>query len=218
MHPTLFPLEPLTVAVPTVPGLRYVPDYIGPWEQREILSTVDAGRWETQFERRIQGYGYRYLRGMSAADTPEYVGPLPDWAASLSHRLRDDGLTGRVPDQLLVNEYEPGQGIAPHIDYAPFDRTVVSISLGSACLMDIIHTQTGERHEILLEPGSALVLQDEARYLWKHGIARRRSDVIAGQVVPRGRRVSLTFRNVLEPVAKPSLVLYRRRGPLGRRI
>jgi alkylated DNA repair dioxygenase AlkB len=40
-----------------------------------------------------------------------------------------EGISDRVFDQVLVNEYLPGQGIALHRDYLPFDRTVVSLSL-----------------------------------------------------------------------------------------
>jgi alkylated DNA repair dioxygenase AlkB len=43
---------------------------------------------------------------------------------------------------------------------------------------------------------SLLVLSGDARYGWQHGIAPRRSDRIDGQLVQRGRRVSLTFRQV----------------------
>merc|ERR1719401_180619 len=48
---------------------------------------------------------------------------------------------------------------------------------------------------IWLPANSLLVLRGEARYAWQHGIAWRRTDHLAdGEVVPRTRRVSLTFR------------------------
>jgi alkylated DNA repair dioxygenase AlkB len=85
-------------------------------------------------------------------------------------------ITNRAFDQLLVNEYLPGQGIALHRDYEPFDRTVVSLSLLSSCVMDFYHPARGRRESLLLEPRSLLVLCDEARYEWQHGIARRKTD------------------------------------------
>jgi alkylated DNA repair dioxygenase AlkB len=51
-------------------------------------------------------------------------------------------------------------------------------------------------HELLLQPRSLLVLRGPARYNWRHGIPRRHSDIIDGRRVPRGRRVSMTFRTV----------------------
>ena len=45
------------------------------------------------------------------------------------------------PSFALVNEYLPGQGIALHLDYQPFDRTVASLSLLSPCVMEFRHAQ-----------------------------------------------------------------------------
>lgn len=47
-----------------------------------------------------------------------------------------------------------------------------------------------EKKEIQLSRRSLLVMHGEARYKWKHGIAKRISD--AGK--KRTRRISLTFR------------------------
>jgi hypothetical protein len=44
-----------------------------------------------------------------------------------------------------------------------------------------------------------LVLSDEARYDWEHGIARRKNDRWQGLVVPRARRLSVTFRLLKRP-------------------
>ena len=95
---------------------------------------------------------------------------------------------------MLVNEYLPGQGIALHRDYEPFDRTVVSLSLLSACVMDFRHVKSGRLESLLLEPRSLLVLSDEARYEWEHGIAPRKNDRWEGVTIPRARRLSVTFR------------------------
>jgi alkylated DNA repair dioxygenase AlkB len=95
---------------------------------------------------------------------------------------------------MLVNEYFPGQGIALHRDYEPFDRTVVSLSLSAGSLMEFRHARDGRRESLYLERRSLLVLSDEARYDWQHGIASRKSDRWRGKVIPRERRLSITFR------------------------
>jgi alkylated DNA repair dioxygenase AlkB len=105
-----------------------------------------------------------------------------------------EGISERPFDHMLVNEYLPGQGIALHRDYSPFDRTVVSLTLLSPCVMDFRRTSDGRAESLLLEPRSLLVLSDEARYQWQHGIARRKSDRWHGIRIPRGRRLSVTFR------------------------
>lgn len=100
------------------------------------------------------------------------------------------------PDQIIVNEYLPGQGISEHIDCTPcFGGTICSLSLGSSCLMDF--TKGALKQSILLEPRSLLILKSDSRYLWKHGIASRRIDKLRSLQIKRERRISLTFRNVI---------------------
>ena len=71
-----------------------------------------------------------------------YVRSL-EWAAELAQRLHHDGYGAQQPDQLIVNEDEPSQGIAGHVDCIPcFDDTILSISLGSACVMMFTHTRS----------------------------------------------------------------------------
>lgn len=180
-----------------IPGLSYVPDYLSPSEQTELLLIIDAQPWLTDLKRRVQHYGYRYDYKKRAIDSSMYLGALPDWAQRLAQRLHDDGHIAVVPDQLILNEYLPGQGISPHVDCVPcFGDTILSLSLGSPCVMDFTSLK-GKRHiPVLLEAGSLVVMKDESRYQWKHAIAPRLRDVYNGTTVVRGRRISLTFRKV----------------------
>jgi alkylated DNA repair dioxygenase AlkB len=107
-------------------------------------------------------------------------------------------------DQMLVNEYLPGQGISLHRDYEPFGRTVVSLSLLSPCVMDFRHPASGRKGRLLLQRRSLLVLSDDARYVWEHGIAARKKDAWHGLSVGRGRRLSVTFRYLRE--RRPALL------------
>jgi alkylated DNA repair dioxygenase AlkB len=182
-----------------IEGLRYLPDYLSPEEAERHLAAVDASPWLTELQRRVQHYGWRYDYRRRVVDPSLYLGPLPEWARELAERLYHDGLVEAVPDQLIVNEYEPGQGIAPHVDCVPcFGPTVLSLSLGAACRMEFTEPETRAKESLLLEPGSLLVLQRDARYRWQHSIAARKSDPNdGGPNRPRGRRISLTFRTVI---------------------
>ena len=127
------------------------------------------------------------------------IGPLPDWLQSLGQRLHQDCHMPAEPDQVIVNEYQPGQGISSHIDCEPcFENLIVSLSLGSSCVMDFTHKRDSTKKiPVWLAPRSIIVLRDESRYNWLHGIAPRKSDQLAGQTYERQRRVSLTFRKVI---------------------
>jgi len=191
-------LEPDTIEIP---GFTYIEDYIDVDDQNQLLTAIDQQEWSIKLGRRIQHYGYRYdYQNGSLASTKD-LGPLPDWAASLANRLvADNRLTTKIPDQVIVNEYEPGQGIASHIDCIPcFGKTIMTLSLASCCVMDFTHSQTNQKASVLLLPGSLTVMQGDARYNWEHGIAARKTDQYKGRELVRTRRVSVTFREVLFP-------------------
>jgi len=78
-----------------------------------------------------------------------------------------------------------------------FGNVIVSVTLGSGCEINFSSLKSKAHVAFYLESGSLFVIQDEARYGWKHGILPRKSDEFAGQILPRGRRVSLTFRTVV---------------------
>jgi alkylated DNA repair dioxygenase AlkB len=191
---TLFPLDVTESDVPPIPGLRYLPDYLTEADERALVEAIDASPWNAEWKRRRQPYGGGYGKA-------DQVPPIPDWGRRLADRLFAGGVTDTPFDQMLVNEYRPGQGISRHRDYAPYGRTVVSLSLLSACVMDFRHPPTGRTEHLLLERRSLLVLSDEARYEWEHGIAPRKRDAWHGVPVERGRRLSVTFRFV-DPAAR----------------
>lgn len=180
-----------------VPGLGYHPEYLGEAEEGGLLKAIDAEPWITDLKRRVQHYGYRYDYKARRVDPAMYLGPLPDWARPLAARLAREGLMPAEPDQLIVNEYEPGQGIAAHVDCVPcFGPAICSVTLGSRCTMELTALGGEGREDLLLERRSLLVLTGDARYRWRHAIPARKSDRVDGVAVPRRRRVSLTFRNI----------------------
>lgn len=181
-----------------VPGLRYLRAYLSPEEHERFLTTIDQQSWLTSLKRRVQQYGYRYDYKSRSVTTSMFLGPLPDWLAGLADRLHREGWVARVPDQAIINEYEPGQGISAHVDCEPcFGETVLSVTLGSSCLMVFSSLRSEEQVPLLVEPRSLVVMAGDARYHWKHAIPARKTDVYAGKTFERQRRVSLTFRTVI---------------------
>ena len=175
-----------------------VPGFVLDQSGSHLLTTIDALPWRSDLKRRVQHYGYRYDYSAREVTAAARIGPLPDWLAEIGERLVAEGHFSATPDQVIVNEYLPGQGIAPHIDRETcFGPTISILSLGSAVTMDFIHAESGERISKRLEPRSLLTLTGDARTKWRHGIAARKSDMVEGARVPRSRRISLTFRTVV---------------------
>jgi alkylated DNA repair dioxygenase AlkB len=180
-----------------VPGLRYVAEYLAPDVHDALLAAADAQPWQQPsfIGRRVQVYGYTYNHTRGGIYR---IGDLPHWVTSLAEDLVRDRLMTSPPDQLIVNEYPSGTGIQPHVDHAAFDDTIVSISLGSGCVIELGRPLAPPTESVFLEPRSALVLSGDARHHWTHGIPARDSDLWDGVERPRGRRLSLTFRTMLQ--------------------
>lgn len=180
----------------SISGLTYRPNYISKEEETSLLQLIDNKLWLSDLKRRVQHYGYKYDYRARRIDTSMKIGVLPNWLESIAKRLYTEGVFKDIPDQVIVNEYESGQGISPHIDCEPcFEDTIVSISLHSAAVMEFL--KDGVKVPILLEPCSMVVLKGESRYEWQHSIAARKSDKYEGVIYQRKRRVSLTFRKVI---------------------
>ncbi|KAL0950344.1 hypothetical protein HGRIS_010312 [Hohenbuehelia grisea] len=131
--------------------------------------------------------------------------------------------------QAILNLYTPGEGITPHVDLlGRFGDGIIGVSFGSACAMrfdkvpeipslDAAPSEGQpcatdavlDRYELYLPERSILVLSEDARYNWTHGIDRRVEDTIEppenarvdgrGEpvTVNRGTRMSITFRWLL---------------------
>jgi alkylated DNA repair protein alkB family protein 8 len=55
-----------------------------------------------------------------------------------------------------------------------------------------------------LSARSLIIISGDARYSWSHSISSRVNDQVAGEIIERGRRVSLTFRQAIKPGSIPS--------------
>jgi alkylated DNA repair dioxygenase AlkB len=189
----LFDIEKLDI--PDIQGLSYIENCISEKEEKNLLEHIDQEIWNNELKRRVQHYGYKYDYKARKVLNDSYLGTLPDWLESVTKKLSENNFK-RSPDQAIINEYLPGQGISPHIDCEPcFDDQIASLSLASDTIM--FFTKDNIKKEILLKRRSLIILSGEARYEWKHGIPARKSDLIHGCKIERGRRVSITFRKVI---------------------
>ncbi|CAN7089301.1 unnamed protein product [Brassica rapa subsp. narinosa] len=141
-------------------------------------------------------------------------GDLPSWATELSDLILESvesvdlpvlpaDLLWREPlfDQLIVNLYQPGEGICAHVDLLRFEDGIAIVSLESPCVMRFSPAEQGEGEEavdVLLSPGSLILMSGEARYSWKHEINRKQIgfQVWEGEEIDQKRRISITLRKL----------------------
>lgn len=178
-------------------GGRLIEDFIDEAEESAWIEAIDTSGWSHEIGRRVQHYGYRYDYRQRTAGHTERATPFPPWADTAAERLTEV-FNGTRPEQCIVNEYLPGQGIGMHADAAAFGPVVVSISLATAWPMRF-RPRYGQPYNrnglpddriITLPARSALVLSGAARTRWMHGIDGRDT---AGE---RHRRLSATFRTL----------------------
>ena len=125
------------VAIDAIAGLDYKEDYINKSEHDRLMDLIDEQQWLSDLKRRVQHYGFKYDYKARRVVRDMHIGKLPEWLAELAEKLCEDGHMPEIADQVIVNEYEPRQGISRHIDCEPcFDKKIVSLSLGSGCFMD----------------------------------------------------------------------------------
>ena len=96
--------------------------------------------------------------------------------------------------QAIINLYQPGEGITPHIDLlGRYGDGIIGVSFSSSCVMRFDKTQPGTqsdedggvrqdkrtRWDLFLPERSILVLSGEARYDWTHGIDKKKRDFVS---------------------------------------
>jgi len=116
------------------------------------------------------------------------------WTAELqSIRKRVEDACGVHFNSCLLNLYHNGtEGMAWHSDDencmgpTPF---IASLSLGAARRFSFKHKRTGEKADILLEPGSLLIMKENTQTNWLHCLPK------SARV--HSPRINLTFRRFI---------------------
>lgn len=179
---------------PLPEGFAYHPDLVSEAEERELLCRL-AGLPFHPFEfhgyiakRRIVAYGLDYdfgSRKTSAAETiPGFLLPLRERAGQFA------AVAAEALVEAVVTEYPPGAPIGWHRDVPQFE-VIIGISLGASCRMRFKpYKAEGKLVSVVLEPRSAYLMRDAARWKYQHSIP-----------AVEGLRYSITFRTLRDKSA-----------------
>ena len=174
-------------------GFLYRPDFLTPDQEQAFIATIrqlhlqPARYREFTARRRILSFGYGY--DFSSHVMTSAV-PLPAFLESLRARVGE--LAGIDPSafrQCTITEYVPGAQLGWHRDVPNF-AVVAGVSLAAPCRMRLRrypHEKRGTERPLALtlEPRSAYVFRDEARWRWQHAISPTKA-----------LRYSVTFRTL----------------------
>lgn len=150
---------------------------------------------------------------------------LPRWLEKHTAQVGSLSVFNNVtPNHVLVNEYEPGQGIMPHEDGPLFYPVVSTINLGSHTFLDFYHPlNKGEENteensssltlderyfmSLLLEPRSLFILTEDLYHNYLHGIAERTYDVVTDKVANLDACKNTILGDTLQRTTRISLTI-----------
>ena len=218
-----------------VSDIHHISNWCSADEEAELMRCVDGAapeRWTPLRGRRLQSLG-----GLPKAP-PEMMSrePLPHWVQSVCDSLVACGAfpAELPPNHVLLNEYQPGEGIDAHKDGPIYAPCVAILSLNSHATFQFLDDspERAPAASLLLPPRGVLVFRRDAYEGKLHRVTAVEEDELSAPglvrlggieeaaaaaaegFLPRGRRVSLTVRHVLRSVAPheppPALPVYVR--------
>lgn len=202
--------------------VRYIPNVITEADEHGIVQLIQATpqqRWTQLRNRRLQQWG-----GTVTAQGLTNIETIPQYTQQCVHRVQALNIfsSAQQPNHVLLNQYEPAQGISPHKDGPLYTPIVTILSLNSTVLLKFYASvpngsqMNDHVFSVLCEPRSVVVFNNDVyAQLW-HSIDMTDIDVIDERVLNRhllskqyeigdtvkrdATRYSLTMRHV--PVAK----------------
>ncbi|CEF63667.1 Alkylated DNA repair protein alkB homolog 8 [Strongyloides ratti] len=184
-------------------GLTIKKNYINDSEAEILIKRIEddlENYGEVLKNRTVIHYGYKFNYNSNSA-FQETI-PIPLQIVEIIDKLKKDNLIliDEIPDQVTVNIYEESQGIPYHIDtHSAFGQQIFSLSLLSDVVMQFRNYSNPDiLIHVLLEKNSLLIMEQESRYIFKHGILTRKFDINpnTNEMMRRKKRISITFRKI----------------------
>jgi len=154
-------------------------DFVSRDEEAQIMRCVDtapSAMWVTLRGRQLQQHGGTPM------PPPEGMVPeqLPEWVQGVCDALVAAGIfpADAPPNHVLVNSYQPGQGIDAHKDGPLYAPRVAILSLGSVASFDFVSddTERSALASLLLPPRGLLVFEHDAYEKHLHTVPAAMSD------------------------------------------
>lgn len=107
---------------------------------------------------------------------------------------------------IQINKYTSEGGCPRHVDAKTIGKIICMLSFQSSAVMDFnidpppdVSQEQVEKLppqvQVLMKPGSLLVLKNDARYKWLHGVKKGRIHEFKNEKIEKSDRISLVFWN-----------------------
>jgi len=202
MQYNLFASQAAALAPVSLPDadIRYQSDWLSPMQAQDLYLQLQQELPWRQDTIKLYGREVKVPRLQSWHGAPhcEYtysnlrMPPHPMTASLTQLQQRLSAELNAPFNCVLANWYRDGSdGMGMHADDEPEigPRPVIaSVSLGSTRRFSFKHLRSGERSELMLEPGSLLVMAGDTQQHYHHELSKTRK--------PIGGRINLTFRYI----------------------
>lgn len=122
----------------------YIPNFISSAEEAQLLREIVSQpkpKWTILTHRRLQTHPSALTK-----NNVLLAAPLPPWLESIVPRMQQlkiwDNAPHKKPNHVLINEYNPGEGIMPHEDGGAYFGCVATVSLGASIVLDLYSKHT----------------------------------------------------------------------------
>ncbi len=169
-----------------IKGLYYIENYLSDSESDEFKNYIKQHVTlepitNAKNSRRVAHFGYHYSynnAGLTPAPKiPAWLNDLIDPNLSILKNINFN--------QIIINEYLPGQQIAYHTDHTKlFGPMIACVTVGQS--MPIYFRNHDIVKTLNIKSGSMYMMTGESRYQWQHSLKNNSDDV----------RYSLTYRTV----------------------
>lgn len=201
--------------LPPIPGLYFDPDVRLPQELADLVTAFCMKTYFTSpLDNQVMLFGRFPSSDNDTTSTSGFPTVLLDLLDAVSESLRPvlppktyALLFPSVPTrarQAIINLYQPGEGITPHVDLlGRYGDGIMGISFSSGSVMRFDEAEAPNRRwDAYLPERSIIVMTEDARYKWTHGIEKKKKDLVLSGAegsawIERGTRMSVTFRWLL---------------------
>jgi alkylated DNA repair protein (DNA oxidative demethylase) len=177
------------LAAPAPEGFDYIPDFLSPEKQVDLLHELRPLPYEQdEFRKKLMKrlwaqFGYNYVStGQKLTPAP----PIPPFLQRVIEKARPYYPPEVEFDQCIVTLYPENAGIGWHTDSKRFSDWILGVSLASPGRLQFRPNKTENAcFEVTVVPGSLYVMHGVARWDYQH------------RLVPvKQERYSLTFRSL----------------------